>query len=277
MNSYFDFVFDHENLMIIIDNSHKVWFAANDIAIILGYKSPQKQIAKIIPHKYRKQYEDLNIHNKIYSRKYQNKTMFIDEVGLFRLSIKSKQPKAVKFQEWITDTVLPELRRKGTFELEKKVTKLEKRIKEITKTNKRMLSEIDYIRNIKYNPEDNIMYIIEVVTSYRGKKTKCYKLGITDDLKQRMATYKTGNTRVKLINSFKLENLDSKTVEHCAKATLKYRALKKNNEIYCTKLVNIYSIIQSCVSNIEELVGVCHGCKQKIKMGKFKKHLSCFD
>ncbi len=47
--------------------------------------------------------------------------MFIDEAGLFRLSIRSKQHNAIKFQEWITDTVLPQLRRNGVFQLEDRI------------------------------------------------------------------------------------------------------------------------------------------------------------
>ena len=69
-----------ENLFVVIDNHDK----------ILEYKAPQKIIEKSVPNKYKKQYQEINIDNKKYNKKYQNKTMFIDEIGLFRLSIKSK-------------------------------------------------------------------------------------------------------------------------------------------------------------------------------------------
>ena len=277
MNNFFDFIYEHDRLFIVIDNNNKVWFAANDIATIFEYKAPQKMIEKIVPDKYKKQFQHINIKNKIYSKKYQKKSMFLDEVGLFRLSIKSKQQKAVKLQEWITDVVLPKLRMGGTFELENKVTLLEKKIKKITKVNKQLLSELDYIRNIKYNPDTNIMYILKIATSYRGKKTICYKLGITDNLKKRITVYKTGNTKINLINSFKLKNLKASIVEKCAKSVLRYKELKKNNEIYCTNIKNIYSILQSCISSAEQLIGICHGCKQKIDIAKMKVHKICFN
>ena len=64
MNSYFDFIFDHENIFIIIDNNDKVWFAGNDIAKILEYKAPQKIIEKYVPDRYKKQYQDIDINKK---------------------------------------------------------------------------------------------------------------------------------------------------------------------------------------------------------------------
>ena len=275
MNSYFDFVYEHEQLLVIIDKNNKVWFAANDIAKILNYKAPRKIIEKYVPARHKKQYQELDIKTKVYNLKYQNKSVFIDEIGLFRLSIRSKQKKAIEFQEWITDKLLPELRQKGTFELKQKVTLLEKRIKNIRKVNERLLTERDYIRNIKMNPGKNVMYILKVKTSVRGRKRICYKLGITDNLKKRMTAYRTGNPNVKLINSFKLKNLKAAVVEKCVKSVLRYTELKVNNEIYCTSLANLYKMLQNCITEKEELKGICHGCNQVINVKSYGKHRFC--
>ena len=77
MEKYFDFIFEHENLFIIVDNNDKTWFAANNVARILEYKAPQKVIEKFVPIKYKKQYQDIDVNSKNYNKKYQNKTMFI--------------------------------------------------------------------------------------------------------------------------------------------------------------------------------------------------------
>lgn len=52
--------------------------------------------------------------------------MFIDEVELFRLSINSKQEKAIKFQEWIIDIVLPELKCSCIYQLKKNIMYIRK-------------------------------------------------------------------------------------------------------------------------------------------------------
>ena len=181
--------------------------------------------------------------------------------------MKSKQKKAIEFQEWITDVVLPQLREKGSFALENKIGDLEEKLRKSMKTNKNMKLEIDYLRGNKYILNgNNIMYIIKIITTIKGKKKICYKLGITDDIHIRLNTYRTGNPNVKLLSYFKIDNIDAKMVEDCAISLLKYKSLKKNNEIFCTSLKNIYELLQSCLSHGENLMGVCNSCKQKINI-----------
>ena len=268
---------NHDNLFVIIDNNDKIWFAANDIATILEYKAPQKIIEKFVPNKYKKQYQYINVNNKNYSKKYQNKSMFINEIGLFRLSIKSKQPKAVELQEWITDEVLPELRREGNYRLEEKIIFLKNKLDKVTKINKKLLIENDYLRGGPDEPNKNILYIIRIPTTIRGKSRICYKLGITDDIKQRMRTYRTGNPNIDLISYFIIKNLDAITVEDCVKSVLKFKELKKNNEIFCESLKNIYNLLESCIDNGEIVNGICYSCKQKINIDTLYSHRHCFD
>jgi prophage antirepressor-like protein len=275
MNKYFDFIFDHENLFVVMDNNDKIWFSGNDIAKILEYKAPQKIIEKFVPAKYKKQYQYIDIDNQKYTKKYQNKSMFIDEIGLFRLSIKSRQKKAIEFQEWITDEVLPELRREGNYYLQEKINILKNKLHKINKINNNLLIENDYLRGIKVDIKKNIMYIIRIKTTIRGKQKICYKLGITDNLKERMIRYRTGNPNLCLISYFKIKNLDAETIEKCAKSILKYRELKKNNEIFCTSLKNIYNLLQSCIDNGEEINGICHLCRQKINIKTLHNHRYC--
>jgi prophage antirepressor-like protein len=284
MNKYFDFIFDHENLFIIIDNNEKIWFAGNDIAKILDYKAPKKIIEKVIPNKYKNQYQDIDVDNKEYNKKYQNKSIFIDEIGLYRLSIKSKQPKAIRFQEWITDEVLPELRKQGNYQLEeeihflkKKLHKTNDKLHEVNKINRKLLIENDYLREEPDEYHKNILYVIRIPTTIRGKYRICYKLGITNDLKRRMRTYHTGNPNIDLLSYFIIKNLDSMTVENCVKSVLKFKELKKNNEIFCESLKNIYKLLDSCIDDGEIVKGICYSCKQKININTLYSHRHCFD
>lgn len=276
MEKYFDFIFDHNNLFIIIDNNNKIWFSGNDIATILNYKAPQRIIEKYVPIQYKLNYQDIDVTNKIYSRKYQNKSIFIDVIGLFRLSIRSKQEKAIEFQEWITDDVLPALSEKGSYNLQKQINVLKYKVNKSNKIINNIIKENDYLRNNNLDCNDkNIMYILRVMTTIRGKNKICYKLGITDDLKKRMCQYRTGNPNVCLISYFKIQNLDARIVENCTKSVLKYAQLKKNNEIFCTSLKNIYRLIQSCINNGELVKGTCRSCRQKINVNTLMNHNYC--
>ena len=39
MNKYFDFIYNHVNLLILVDTHDDIWFCANDVARILEYRS----------------------------------------------------------------------------------------------------------------------------------------------------------------------------------------------------------------------------------------------
>lgn len=274
MENLFNFIYDHENLFVIIDLHDKVWFSGNDIARILEYKAPKKIIEKYVPSNLKITYENIDIHNKIYSKSYQNKSIFIDEAGLFRLIFKSKQNKAIEFQNWVTDIVLPKLRHEGYIILKQKIELLQNKIIKIRNENKLLVNENNYLTNkTQYIPSNKgFIYIIQVKTTRKGKYKICYKLGHTKNLKKRLTKYRTGNPNVKLISYFSLKNVNSELVEKCSKAVLKYKELKKNNEIYCTSLKNIYKIISSCIDNMEELIGVCVPCKQKMATNEIIKH-----
>lgn len=136
--------------------------------------------------------------------------------------------------------------------------------------------ENDYLRGSGIvTKEDNIMYILRVETTIRGNKKICYKLGITDDLQARLRTYRTGNPNTTLQCYFKIKNLDAEDVENCAKAALKYKALKKDNETFCTSLKIMQKVLQSCIENGELVKGVCKTCHQKININTIGEHDKC--
>jgi len=45
---------------------------------------------------------------------------FLTEAGVFKLIFKSRKPEAEKFQDWVTDEVLPALRKTGSYEIKNK-------------------------------------------------------------------------------------------------------------------------------------------------------------
>jgi prophage antirepressor-like protein len=84
----------------------KPYFVANDVASILGYARPRKAISDHckgvlkwdVPTKGGKQLVSV-----------------IPEGDVYRLIIKSKLPSAQKFEEWVMDEVLPEIRKTGGY------------------------------------------------------------------------------------------------------------------------------------------------------------------
>ena len=82
------------------------WFPATESARILGYTNPRKAIrdhCRRVANRSSPTNGGLQVTN------------YIPEGDLYRLIIRSKLPSAERFERWICDQVLPDLRRHGTY------------------------------------------------------------------------------------------------------------------------------------------------------------------
>ena len=92
-------------LDILIEDGKEL-FPATECARILGYTNPQRAI--------REHCKGVNNLVTPYSKGTQKKN-FITEGDLWRLIIRSRLPAAQKFEKWLFDEVLPEIRRTGGY------------------------------------------------------------------------------------------------------------------------------------------------------------------
>ena len=93
---------------LIIDD--QPWFVGKDIAEVLGYSDPSATISKKCKYK-RKEMISHCQNGKVVK----TQTTLITEGDLYRLIIGSKLPTAQKFEEWVMDEVLPEIRKTGGY------------------------------------------------------------------------------------------------------------------------------------------------------------------
>ena len=90
---------------IMIDD--KFYFVGKDIAEALGYKRPSDAIAQHCKHTVK--------HRIVDNAGFEQPMNIIPESDVYRLIIKSKLPEAEKFEEWVMDEVLPQLRQCGVY------------------------------------------------------------------------------------------------------------------------------------------------------------------
>ena len=120
-----------------VDKKNEIWFRGKEIASILKYKNTRKAIRDHV-HKDDKKSMDFKI--KLKSRcneklplaespetrcneKFRRaeslektfKCVFINESGFYSLIFSSKQPEAREFRHWVTNEVLPSIRKKGYY------------------------------------------------------------------------------------------------------------------------------------------------------------------
>jgi len=93
-----------------IDRGGDLWFIANDVAAMLGYKFPKDAV---------------KVHCKCpillkggESSPFTSSPrgiMIIPESDMYRLVLRSKLPAAERFQDWLFDEVLPSIRKTGSY------------------------------------------------------------------------------------------------------------------------------------------------------------------
>ena len=138
---------------IIIDD--EVWFVGKDVSEALGYERPDNAIRNHIDE------EDKLMH-QISASGQSRKMVIINESGLYSLILSSKLPQAKEFKRWVTDEVLPTIRKHGGYLTPQKIEEallnpntliqLATTLKEEQEKNKKLL-----IKNSELSVDNQIM------------------------------------------------------------------------------------------------------------------------
>jgi len=120
------FTYNEADILIVIDRDKKPWYKGKDIAIILEYANTRDALIKHVTQNYKKSYADIGVAITDPLIKIDPQTIFISSSGLFQLISRSKKPEAMKFYEFITEEVIPELLTKGTYTLPAKESDIAK-------------------------------------------------------------------------------------------------------------------------------------------------------
>ena len=126
-------VFNYENVNQIttIKINDDVYFKAFDIANALGYTNKQQAIRLHVDDEDVKFFNEIEHANFNHVKKISNNglTKFINESGVYSLILRSNLPSAKQFKRWITNEVLPSIRKTGQYKKsqdEQDVTKITK-------------------------------------------------------------------------------------------------------------------------------------------------------
>ena len=89
-----------------VEVSNKPYFVGSDVAKVLGYKEPHKAISRHCKG---------GIKRTILTNGGNQELIVIPEGDVYRLIIKSKLPSAERFESWIMDEILPQIRKTGGY------------------------------------------------------------------------------------------------------------------------------------------------------------------
>lgn len=113
--------------MKTVNLDDEVWFLGKNIAEILGYKNPSREVNKYVEIEDKKtlMYKaSTKMVKALWSGEdYSDKTL-INESGLYSLIMSSRLDKAKRFKRWVTSEVLPSIRKTGTYMTDSAIDKI---------------------------------------------------------------------------------------------------------------------------------------------------------
>ncbi|MBW4635789.1 MAG: hypothetical protein KME30_29090 [Iphinoe sp. HA4291-MV1] len=146
----------------ILEADNYTWFRATEACKILGFSNP---------------YETVKLHCKEHQyREWQvgkgRPSLYVLESGLYRLILRSKKPEAIAFQDWVTEDVLPSIRKTGLYVDKSKYTdeqyeSLHKQAEAYRKENEQLKLQENIFREITGLGSQ------EDIASYLPSKERC--------------------------------------------------------------------------------------------------------
>ena len=102
------FNFHNSPVRTITDPKGEIWFCGTDVCNILGYQNSRKALQDHCKEAgVTKRYTPTTSGNQ--------EITFINEPNLYRLIIKSRKPEAERFEAWVFEEVLPQIRKTGSY------------------------------------------------------------------------------------------------------------------------------------------------------------------
>ena len=98
------------------------WFVANDVAKILGYQQTQGLVRRIDKRDFKK--IKSSFLDGLIKRYANNDIVVINESGLYASFMACKKPEAEEFKHWVTNEVLPSIRKTGQYVIPQPVAEL---------------------------------------------------------------------------------------------------------------------------------------------------------
>jgi prophage antirepressor-like protein len=114
MNELQNFNFEGNEVRTVLINDEP-YFVGKDIADVLGYSNSRKALIDHVDE------EDKNTVTIRDGNKGNPNQVVINESGMYSLVLSSKLPNAKKFKRWVTNEVLPSIRKHGAYLTDEKI------------------------------------------------------------------------------------------------------------------------------------------------------------
>lgn len=233
--------YDDKDIVIVIDENVMLWFYAKQITKILNYKNSSNIINRFVNHTNKTTYDNIKQFSK-YKYNVQDHAIFINEAGLYELTLSSKKKIAKKFKDWIVSSVIPSIRKMGKYELNKDMKSEIKKLNDKLDKYKQKVKILENNQKKEKYPKGGYIYIIKPPHI----NNDLHKVGKTDkNLNKRLNTYNTSlPDKVVVIDKIKVKSPIA--VELCVKSFLHKYRYRNNKEYFKLSAKKIMKVIRWC-------------------------------
>jgi prophage antirepressor-like protein len=276
------------------------YFCGKDVCDILGYKDSKDAIKKFTEEEDRSNFSEIvdknnltvggancpphgevQIGHKFFSFR-EGQLLYLNETGLYSLILSSKAPFAKEFKRLVCKTILPSIRKYGSYQVESqladavarlsikdsKIKEVEEKVKQAEKQamvelEARRKAELKAQRINKFMRRSTIkerkLEWIYIATTKKYAKERIFKPGSTDRISKRICGYTTGHPKKdsyfyvwikKCYNAKDLDNHIQKML-HMFKYKEKFNDTGRHELIHGIKLSDLIAIIDFIVDNYD--------------------------
>jgi prophage antirepressor-like protein len=230
----------------LIRTKNEIWFKGKDIANILKYKNTRKALIDNIDENDKKSYNTIKKMTSMGNQQLPIEgnilpdTIFINQIGLFSLVMKSKMEDAINFKKWICKDLLPKVFSYGTYSF-KPID-----LKKYNYYDNKLLSEYTNIR---------VVYLA-YIGEHDGESF--IKFGMSGDFPRR--ELKKHRKTFKIFNVLHIEPTDAMEavekrmkIEFGARGMIRTMMINKKNQTELIAL-NSHNGVESCIDLIKQIV-----------------------
>ena len=127
MTKIFPFTFYNQSDIRTILIKGEPWFIAADLCRVLDIANTSQAVSRLdedergICTVYTPQVDDVRGMNIVHTPSGDQEMLIVNESGLYSLIFTSRKPEAKVFRKWVTQEVLPSIRRTGSYQLNRSV------------------------------------------------------------------------------------------------------------------------------------------------------------
>ena len=104
------------SVRVSTDENGEPWFVAADVARVLDYRTASDAIRYLDDDEANTLKQRIRSENGV---EQERQMLIINESGLYNLIFRSRKPEAKKFRKWVTEEVLPSIRKTGSYSVTK--------------------------------------------------------------------------------------------------------------------------------------------------------------